>query len=228
MSRMKGKNVLRNMRVSASILGADFSQLGVQVKQIVAAGADMIHIDIMDGHFVPNLTMGPDLIKSLRGKTDVPFDLHLMVTPIDNYLDIFCDLGIQRLAFHAETAHDIVSVIDKIRQKKIKVGLALNPDQSLDHIMPYLSKIDFVLIMTVFPGFAGAKFIPEVIPKISALRGYILAQNITLDIEVDGGINAETGPDVIKAGADILVSASYLFSGGPKAFVQNINRLKQI
>lgn len=198
-------------KVSASILSADFGNLERELKRAEASGCDLIHFDVMDGHFVPNLSYGVPVLKSIKQYTDVPFDVHLMITDPLKYVDAFADAGADHITFHEEIEGDVREVIEKIRSRGLTVGMSVKPKTPVEVVFPYLRDIDMVLIMTVEPGFGGQGFIPETLDKISALRREIDRIGIDCDIEVDGGIGYNTSPKVRAAGANVLVSGSYLF-----------------
>jgi ribulose-phosphate 3-epimerase len=198
----------KKIKVSASILSADFSNLREEIKSVEKAGVDELHLDVMDGHFVPNITFGPFIIEAIRKITDLPLGAHLMITEPDKYIEEFINAGCAAIGFHLESKGDPICIINTLKENKVKSGIVINPDSSVEDVKPYLDKVDFVLVMTVYPGFAAQKFIPDVLPKIREIRN--LAP--LLDISVDGGINNETVDSVIKAGANIVVSASYIFS----------------
>ena len=217
---------MKNIQISPSILSADFSQLGAEIKRLEEGGADMIHVDVMDGHFVPNLTIGPPVIKSLRNHTKLIFDVHLMISPVHKYIQNFADAGADIITFHPEATEDINETINLIKKNKIKVGISLNPNTPIDIIEDYLNKIDLVLIMSVHPGFGGQKFMPEVIEKIKKLSDKKIKQNLNFDIEVDGGINFNNSKLVKDAGANILVSGTTIFKGNNGDIKKNIDALR--
>ena len=217
---------MKKIKISPSILSADFSQLGNEIKRLEEAGADMIHVDVMDGHFVPNLTIGPPVIKSLRKYTNLIFDVHLMISPVHKYIKDFADAGANIITIHPEATENLKESINLIRSLNKKVGVSLNPDSKIDLIKDILKDIDLVLIMSVHPGFGGQKFIPDVINKIEKLKLIKSEKNFNFDIEVDGGINFENSKSVIEAGANILVSGTTIFKSNNGDIKKNIDTLK--
>jgi len=217
---------MNSIKISPSILSADFSKLGNEIKRLEDGGADLIHVDVMDGHFVPNLTIGPPVIKALRSYSTLPFDVHLMITPVHKYIEDYARAGADIITIHPETTDNLESSINLIKKLNKKIGLSLNPDTPIDTIKKFLSSIDLVLIMSVYPGFGGQKFIPEVINKIKELKNIKKKQNIEFDIEVDGGINFDNSKLVIAAGANILVSGTAIFKNNNGDIKKNIETLK--
>ena len=217
---------MQKIKISPSILSADFSQLSQEIKRLENGGADMIHVDVMDGHFVPNLTIGPPVIKSLRKHTKLIFDVHLMISPVHKYIKAFADSGADIITFHPEATENIDETINLIKNLNKKVGVSLNPNSQIDLIKDHLSKIDLVLIMSVHPGFGGQKFMPEILKKIEALFNIKKNENLHLDIEVDGGINFENSKLVKKAGANILVSGTTIFKDNDGNIKKNIEALR--
>ena len=200
---------MTKIKVAPSLLSADFSKLGEEIRQLCKNGADMLHVDVMDGHFVPNLTIGPVVIKDIKKSSTVPLDVHLMMTNPLQYLQAFIDAGADRITLHIEMDDDIDDALDYLRQQGIKRGICLKPKTKAEDLIPYLDKIDFVLIMTVEPGFGGQSFMTDQLKKISDVKKII--QNRPIDIEVDGGINDKTGALCVQNGADILVAGNYIF-----------------
>ena len=219
---------MKKIKISPSILSADFSQLGNEIKRLEDGGADLIHVDVMDGHFVPNLTIGPPVIKALRKYTKIPFDVHLMISPVHKYIKDFANAGADIITIHPEATENLKDSINHIKEFKKKVGVSLNPDTEIKVINDYLDKIDLVLIMSVYPGFGGQKFMPEVLDKIKELRNIQKNKNYKFDIEVDGGINFSNYKSVIDAGANILVSGTTIFKENQGNLGKNIEILKTI
>ena len=219
---------MNSIKISPSILSADFTKLGNEIKRLEDGGADLIHVDVMDGHFVPNLTIGPPVIKALRNYSTLPFDVHLMITPVHKYIEDYARAGADIITIHPETTDNLESSINLIKKLNKKIGLSLNPDAPIDTIKKNLSSIDLVLIMSVYPGFGGQKFIPEVVNKIKELKNIKKKQNIEFDIEVDGGINFDNSKLVIAAGANILVSGTTIFKNNNGDIKKNIEILKSI
>ena len=219
---------MKKIQISPSILSADFSQLGNEIKRLEDGGADMIHIDVMDGHFVPNLTIGPPVIKALRNYTKLPFDVHLMISPVHKYIKDYANAGADIITIHPEATDNLVNSINHIKELKKKVGISLNPDTEIDVIINLLDQIDLVLIMSVFPGFGGQKFIPEIVKKIEELNKIKIEKNLNYDIEVDGGINFTNSKIVLNAGANILVSGTTIFKENNGDIKKNIDSLKLI
>ena len=217
---------MKNIKISPSILSADFSQLGKEIKRLEDGGADMIHVDVMDGHFVPNLTIGPPVIKALRKQCSIQFDVHLMISPVHKYIEAYADAGADIITIHPEATDNLEASISKIKELKKKVGVSLNPESKIDLIFDLLHKIDLVLIMSVNPGFGGQKFMPEVLDKIKELKKIQTEKNITFDIEIDGGINFDNCKIAIDAGANILVSGTTIFKSNDGDIKKNINLLK--
>ena len=217
---------MKKIQISPSILSADFSQLGNEIKRLEEGGADMIHVDVMDGHFVPNLTIGPPVIKALRKHCLLKFDVHLMISPVHKYIESYAEAGADIITVHPEATDDLEASILKIKQLNKKVGVSLNPESKIDLILDFLDKIDLVLIMSVNPGFGGQKFMPEVLEKIKKLKKIQDERNLNFDIEIDGGINFENYKKAIDAGANILVSGTTIFKSNNGDIKKNINLLK--
>ena len=217
---------MKKIQISPSILSADFSQLGNEIKRLEEGGADLIHVDVMDGHFVPNLTIGPPVIKALKKNCSIKFDVHLMISPVHKYIDAYADAGADIITIHPEATDDLSASIKKIKDLGKKVGVSLNPETKVGIIKDYLDQIDLVLIMSVNPGFGGQKFMPEVLDKIKELKNIQKEQNIDFDIEIDGGINFENSKIAIEAGANILVSGTTIFKSNNGDIKKNIDLLK--
>jgi len=214
--------VAQNIKISPSILSADFSILGDEIKSLEQAGADLIHIDVMDGHFVPNITMGPPIIKMVRKCTKLPFDVHLMISPVEKYIKAFADAGSDIITIHPEAKDNLKRAVGTIKSLGKKAGVSLNPKTPISALMDVINDIDLILIMSVNPGFAGQSFMSEVLPKVTELRKMINEKKLKIDIEIDGGINFETAPLAVKAGANILVSGTTIFSGSLKDNIQKL------
>ena len=217
---------MKKIQISPSILSADFSQLGNEIKRLEEGGADMIHVDVMDGHFVPNLTIGPPVIKALKKQCSIKFDVHLMISPVHKYIEAYSDAGADIITIHPEATDNLEESILKIKSLNKKVGVSLNPKTKIDLIKDYLEKIDLVLIMSVNPGFGGQKFMPEVLEKIRKLKKIQSENHLNFDIEIDGGINFDNCQLAIEAGANILVSGTTIFKSNNGDIKKNINLLK--
>ena len=215
-----------SIKISPSILSSDFSRLGDEVKALDKAGADYIHVDVMDGHFVPNITMGPEIIKKIRPLTKKVFDVHLMITPVNNFIKEFADAGSDIITFHPEATENMDETIDLIKKYKKKVGISLKPKSKIELIKDYLHKIDLILIMSVEPGFSGQKFMPEVLSKVKEIKKIINEKKLNIEIEIDGGINFDNSKAAIEAGANILVSGSTIFKENNGDLKKNIGLLR--
>ena len=212
----------QNIKISPSILSADFSILGDEIKSLEKAGADLIHVDVMDGHFVPNITMGPPIIKMVRKCTKLPFDVHLMISPVEKYIKAFADAGADIITIHPEATDNLKRAVSTIKSLEKKAGVSLNPKTPISALIDVINDIDLILVMSVNPGFAGQSFMGEVLPKVTELRKMINDKKLKIDIEIDGGINFETAPLAVKAGANILVSGTTIFSGSLKDNIQKL------
>ena len=217
---------MKNIQISPSILSADFSQLGTEIKRLEEGGADMIHVDVMDGHFVPNLTIGPPVIKALRNHCSLKFDVHLMISPVHKYIKAYADAGADIITIHPEATQNLGESIKTIKDLKKMVGVSLNPESKIELVTEFLDQIDLVLIMSVNPGFGGQKFMPEVLDKIKQLKKIQEEKKLNFDIEIDGGIDFENCRIAIDAGANILVSGTTVFKSNDGDIKKNINLLK--
>lgn len=216
----------QKVRIAPSILSAEFSKLGEEVRAITAAGADYIHVDVMDGHFVPNLTIGPQVVKALRPHSSLPFDVHLMIAPVDRYIPEFAAAGADIITVHPEAGPHLHRSLQLVKSLGKKAGVALNPATPVDAVDFVLGDIDLVLVMSVNPGFGGQRFIAEALDKLRLLRAKIDQTGRSIDLEVDGGINEDTARAAIAAGADVLVAGTASFAGGANAYAGNIRRLR--
>ena len=212
--------------ISPSILSADFAKLGEEVRAIDAAGADWIHVDVMDGHFVPNITIGPGVVKALRPHSQKPFDVHLMISPVDPFLDAFAEAGADIITVHPEAGPHLHRTVQRIKALGKKAGVSLNPATPAKMLDYVLEEIDLVLVMSVNPGFGGQKFIASQLKKIEAIANRVAKENLSVQIEVDGGIDPETAPQAVAAGANVLVAGTAAFRGGPEAYSANIRALR--
>ena len=215
-----------SIKISPSILSCNFSKLGEEIKSLEKAGADLIHIDVMDGHFVPNITIGPEVIKKIRPLTKVPFDVHLMISPVDNFIEDFANAGSDIITIHPEATKDLKKSIELIKKFDKKVGISLNPNSEISLVEPYLNDIDLILVMSVNPGFAGQKFKPEVLKKLEKIKKIIVSKNLKIDLEIDGGISFQNSMDAKNAGANILVSGSTIFNENNGDLKKNIDLLR--
>ena len=214
------------VKISPSILSADFSKLGSEISELEKAGADLIHVDVMDGHFVPNITIGPEVIKDLRKHTSLPFDVHLMISPVHKYIKNFAEAGADIITIHPESTDNLIETIKEIKKFGKKAGISLNPKTTIEKVLPVLSLIDLVLIMSVNPGFGGQKFIKETLEKVKLLRKEIDQKKLAVEIEIDGGINFDNAKIAKKAGVDILVSGTTIFKNNEGNIKKNIEILR--
>jgi len=217
---------MKKIKISPSILSADFSQLGNEIKRLEEGGADMIHVDVMDGHFVPNLTIGPPVIRALRKYTKLPFDVHLMIDPVHKYIQDYAEAGADIITIHPEATKNLKESIDHIKKLKKKVGVSLNPETKISLVLDHLDILDLILIMSVHPGFGGQKFIPKVLDKIKELKKIKDEKKLNFDIEIDGGVNFDNNKLAIEAGANILVSGTTIFKNNDGNIKKNIDLLK--
>jgi len=217
---------MSSIKISPSILSADFSKLGSEIENLEKAGANLIHIDVMDGHFVPNITIGPEVISKLRKYTTLPFDVHLMISPVNNFIKSFAEAGADIITIHPEATNNLLDSIKEIKTYKKKVGVSLNPETSVNEVLPILNLIDVVLVMSVNPGFGGQKFIEKTLQKVKILKKEIDSKNFKTQIEIDGGINFTNAKMAIEAGVDILVSGTTIFKENQGNLKKNIQLLK--
>ncbi len=217
---------MKKIQISPSILSADFSQLGNEIRRLEEGGADMIHVDVMDGHFVPNLTIGPPVIKTLKKHSSLLFDVHLMISPVHKYIEAYSNAGADIITIHPEATEDLKASISKIKKLNKKAGVSLNPETKIDIILNILDQVDLILIMSVNPGFGGQKFMPEVLIKIKELKKIQKEKKLNFDIEIDGGINFDNYKMAIEAGANILVSGTTIFKSNNGDIKKNIELLK--
>jgi len=217
---------MSSIKISPSILSADFSKLGNEIQDLEKAGANLIHIDVMDGHFVPNITIGPDVINKLRKYTSLPFDVHLMISPVNNFIKNFADAGADIITIHPEATENLTETIKEIKSYNKKAGVSLNPETPVELVLPVLNSIDLVLVMSVNPGFGGQKFMKKTLEKVKILRKEINLRKIKTQIEIDGGINFENAKTAIEAGVDILVSGTTIFKENGGDLKKNIQLLK--
>lgn len=216
----------KHVKIAPSILASDFSRLGEEVRAITDAGADYVHVDVMDGHFVPNITIGPDVVAAIRKHSSLPFDVHLMISPADPFLSAFADAGADIITVHPEAGAHLHRSLQEIKNLGKRAGLVLNPGTPPEVVDPVMDLLDLILVMSVNPGFGGQKFIASALSKLTALRQKIDNSGRTIELEVDGGINFETAPQAIAAGADVLVAGTATFKGGPTCYADNITRLR--
>ncbi len=219
---------MKKIQISPSILSADFSQLGREIRKLEDAGADMIHVDVMDGHFVPNLTIGPPVIKALKKNSSLPFDVHLMISPVHKYIESYANAGADIITIHPEATDDLLGSINKIKELKKKVGISLNPETKIEIVKKFLDQIDLILVMSVNPGFGGQKFMPEVLDKVKKLDEIRKSLKLNYVIEIDGGINFENSKLAISSGVDILVSGTTIFKNNNGDIKRNIDLLRSI
>ena len=219
---------MKKIQISPSILSGDFSQLGNEIKKLEKAGADMIHVDVMDGHFVPNLTIGPPVIKALKKNSSLPFDVHLMISPVHKYIESYSNAGADIITIHPEATDNLLNSINKIKELKKKVGISLNPETKVEVVEKFLNQVDLILIMSVNPGFGGQKFMPEVLKKVEKLNKIRKELKFRFEIEIDGGIDFENYKLAIKSGVDILVSGTTIFKSNNGDIKKNIDLLKSI
>ena len=217
-----------SVKISPSILASDFSSLGDEVQRITSAGADYVHVDVMDGHFVPNLTIGPPVIKALKKDSSIPFDVHLMISPVHKYIESYAKAGADVITIHPETTDNLENSINKIKELKKKVGVSLNPETKIEIIEKYLDKLDLILVMSVNPGFGGQKFMPQVLEKVEKLDKIRKKKELNFDIEIDGGIDFKNSKLAIKSGVNILVSGTTIFKSNNGDIKKNIDLLRSV